>query len=90
MASPKHYLRSCFGCSSLIAKHFDLDHNLIKSDSINNRKNLVLRPNNMSLSNQKIKSQYYKFNGDITYNINRFKLYEESLNFKILHNLNYS
>lgn len=74
----------------LIAKHFDLDHNLIKSDSINNRKNLVLRPNNMSLSNQKIKSQYYKFNGDITYNINRFKLYEESLNFKILHNLNYS
>ena len=74
----------------LIAKHFDLDHNLIKSDSINNRKNLVLRPNNMSLSNQKIKSQYYKFNGDIIYNINRFKLYEESLNFKILHNLNYS
>jgi dTDP-4-dehydrorhamnose reductase len=74
----------------LIAKHFDLDYNLIKTDSINSRKNLVLRPYNMSLSNNKVKSEYYNFNGDINNNILRFKLYEESLNFKILHNLNYS
>jgi len=74
----------------LIAKHFDLNHNLIKSDSINNRKNLVLRPNNMSLSNHRIKSHYYKFNGDINDNINRIKNFQKSINFKILHNLNYS
>lgn len=74
----------------LIAKHFDLDDSLIKSDKINHRSSLVVRPKNMSLSNSRIKSEYFNFNGDITYNINRFKLYEESLNFKILHNLNYS
>jgi dTDP-4-dehydrorhamnose reductase len=73
----------------LIAKHFDLDHNLIILDTINERKNLVTRPKNMSLSNQKIKSHYYNFNGDIDDNIHRFKIFEKSYNFKILHNLNY-
>jgi dTDP-4-dehydrorhamnose reductase len=74
----------------LIAKHFDLDHDLIKLDTILERKNLVTRPKNMSLSNQKIKSYCSNFNGDIDDNIHRFKNFEKSYNFKILHNLNYT
>lgn len=61
-----------------VAREFGLDTDLIQSVKIEDRKDLVKRPHDLSLSNQKISSLLGRAIGDIDSNINRLCIQEKT------------
>ena len=61
----------------LVAKRFDLDTNLIEKVSINDEPNLVIRPRDMSLSNEKASQFLCQKIGDVFEHLKKLKKQED-------------